>query len=312
MNLIYSNNIEEIKKIVETKAKFQKVLLLHDDTITTSEIDDIYNVIKNLCIYNQMDLNNIDNNELYNGYRIVIYLCNADNYLKTNINKAEFINVFMPRDKGLLPYFLQDEFYKSSKDYLLIDANNFDTNIVLSLYLNKFYNYLKAMLTLQHTNLEYLSADKEFTQFKVVEEIENLNEDFEFLDIKILKFSNLEYKFLPLLDLILIDAFLCFILSVKRREYALVDVYKEAKDNYALIDKFYKMYNNDSVINLMTLNYNCLYNFCLKTKQKILDCYTLYDYDENKVNEIIKIVKEFAKQTDDVMAYLFLYNMFNI
>ena len=299
MNLIYSNNVEEIKKIVETKAKFQKVLLLHDDTVSTSEIDDIYNVIKNLCIYNQMDLNNIDNNELYNGYRIVIYLCNADNYLKTNINKAEFINVFMPRDKGLLPY-------------LFIDVNNFDTNIVLSLYLNKFYNYLKAMLTLQHTNLEYLSADKEFTQFKVVEEIENLNEDFEFLDIKILKFSNLEYKFLPLLDLILIDAFLCFILSVKRREYALVDVYKEVKDDYALIDKFYKMYNNDSIINLMTLNYNCLYNFCLKTKQKILDCYTLYDYDENKVNEIIKIVKEFAKQTDDVMAYLFLYNMFNV
>ena len=51
---------KEIKNIVQTKAKYQKVMLLYDENVSSIDIAKIYNSIKELCIYNQCNIDDID------------------------------------------------------------------------------------------------------------------------------------------------------------------------------------------------------------------------------------------------------------
>lgn len=311
MNLINNNNyIEEIYNIILTKAKYQKIMLVYDDFISQTEIAEIYNKIKEICIFNQTNIKNLDKQELFNGYRVVVYLCVVDSYLKLDVSDDEFINIYVPKDKAILPYLLTDYKVKNGNDYMIISTNFVDLNMIISLSFNKLYNYIQNTL-LYNNEYEYIKNIEDF-QNNPIEELKILPKDFVFLDVEILKKSNIEYKNIMLVDLILIDAFLCFFNSFKMREQTLVDIYKSAKDDINLINKFYKMRNNETLNNLICLNYNVLYETCLKTKQKILDIMSFYNYDITLVNDIILKVKTYAKNCDNICGYLYLYNVFNL
>ena len=124
-----------------------------------------------------------------------------------------------------------------------------------------------------------------------------------FVDIEILKECDLTYEEIVLVDLLLIDAFLLLIAGIKNQNLMLVDVYKSAKEDISLIDKFYRLYHNEMILRMIILNYNCLYNYCLKTKQKIIDFMAFMDFETTSVNRVIEKIKLFAKNDNEIIVY---------
>ena len=116
------------------------------------------------------------------------------------------------------------------------------------------------------------------------------------------------------IDICLVWAGLYFILkSIKNKNLMIVDVYKACRDeDYALLDKLYTMANKDSFVTLINLNYNSLYNLCLKTKEKILQCCACEDFSGDDIEKIFSSLKEYARDGQDVISYLYLYNFFGV
>ena len=147
MKICYENPLKEIKNTVEKKAKFQKVMLLYDDYVSNVQITEIYDSIRGFCVYNCCNIKNIDENEIYNGYKLVIFVCGVDSFLKCNLKKDEFINIFFPQDSAVLPYLLNDSnMIEKSENYLIIQNSNIDFVAMASLSFNLFYNYFANLM----------------------------------------------------------------------------------------------------------------------------------------------------------------------
>lgn len=313
MKIYYNNLIEEIKNLVCSKAKFQKVMLLFDDYVSNLEISEIYRNIKEFCIYNQSNIENIDMMELNNGYRMIIYLCCTDSFLKTDFDKTDFINVFCPKDSALLPYFLSSQNQiDRNENFMILPSQKVDVAMISSVSLNQFLQYLLSVLGMDNKEIDLFENSQELTQQNILNAVQQMDKNIKFFDVEILKKCGLAYKELVLVDLILIDAFLVMIKSIKNQNLMLVDVYKSAKENGELIDKFYSLLNNDAVFNLIVLNYNCLFNFCENKKGKILNCLNVFDYSQEEVDVVMQKIKQFAKQDSGILAYLYLYNIFGV
>ena len=92
-----------------------------------------------------------------------------------------------------------------------------------------------------------------------------------FIDIDIIKKTDIDIEDLCLVDYLLISAFNIVIGAIKHNAYELVDVYKSVRENYALIDRYYAMANNELFTNLISLNFNKLNSASEKTKQSIFE-----------------------------------------
>ncbi len=312
MKICTMSPIEEIKKIVLKKAKFQKVMLLYDNDVSCLEINEIFEVLKGNCIFNKSSMDNIDENEINNGYRLVIFYCCVDSFLRCDFNLSEFINIFFPTQSAFLPYFVSNDCsLNNSESYLIVDMQQCDLAMISSINFNFFYNDLKKLMkglrpswnlpVINHITNEYL--------FELLNKLES---GVFFLDLDIIKKQGIEYKHIIVVDLILIDAFLLLILSIKSKQMMLVDIYKSMKDDMKLIQKFYNLYNNEMFTNILLLNFNCIYNYCLKAKQKIKDLMCLVEIEQEEVEIIIEKVKNYAKESDELIAYLYLYNIFSV
>ena len=313
MKIINGNCLQEIKNIVQAKAKFQKVMVVFDETITSIEIGKIYEAIKGFCVYNQVEINKLDEQELLNGYKLIIYCCSVQGYFKCGFNKEEFVNVFFTQDDCLLPYFLTQQCcLDKGNHYLIIQNKALDLQMLSSVWFNLFYNYFKGLINEGVKSYELTLQLEEITHHNLFESVLNLSEDFQFVDVEILKENNIDYSNLILIDIMLIDAFLLLIEAIKEENYMIVDVYKATNQEESEIDKFYKLFNNENFINLIILNYNCLHNFCLRTKQKILQLIGLFELDINIVDELINKIKIYAKKDNGLLSYLYLYDIFSV
>ena len=61
-------------------AKYQKVMLLYDDSVSNIQIQEVYHSIKGICVYNQSEIASLDKNEIFNGYKLIIYFCSVDGF----------------------------------------------------------------------------------------------------------------------------------------------------------------------------------------------------------------------------------------
>ena len=313
MKICKDNPLKEIKKIVESKAKFQKVMLFFDDSVSSVEINEVYEAIKDLCIYNQSHVKQFDKSEILNGYRLIIYFCEVESLFKFDIDKNEFINVYFMRENTYLPCFLtQFNCIDNSESFLVADTSKLDFSMMTSVNFNMFYNYLKNLLCGQNYMTNIGMMHQVVNNYNMFEFMNDIKEKMFFIDVDIIKKCEIEYKDIVFVDLILIDAIMLMLTSVKTNNYMLVDVYKAGKDDDALIEKLYRLYNNDMVKNLIVLNFNCLYNYCLKTKQKIKEYVGFFDVDAQRINEIVEKVKIYSKNSNDIVGYLYLYNIFNV
>ena len=326
MEVYKSFSLEKFKEIVETRAKFQKVMLIYDENFSALQIEKLHNAIKEICIFNAVDIAHFGG-EIYNGYKVLIFACCANSYLKLNANLDEFINIFLPQNQDILPFFIDSNFKSllkqnnfniefnlqnrelnfSENNYIFL-TENIDINIFYSFYFNNFFAQLKYIFlnenapTIVEEDVGYISQNKM---------LEYLSYSGEFEDIKILKALKLDYKFLPHLNRYLLLAFYLLILGVEQNRLALVDIYKSAKDDYALLDKFYAKVYNSAFYQLIKLNFNNLKN-CLAVGLKILSKFEVEKLPQLENELLIEKLKNFCKQSEDIFVYLYLFNIFGL
>lgn len=296
--------------IIESHAKYQKVMIVYDNTISNTVIDDIYFKIREFCVFNKCHIQD-DLTTIYDGYKLLIFLCSTDSFLKADLQLEEFVSVFMPTDNAMLPYFLNKEcLIASQPNYLFVKQGVADAKVLPSVYFNQFYNYINQLIFMQGSSVQFDFQDFSVTQKSLINMLTSLPNDFKFYDTEIIKHCNLSYDYLPLLDYILVCALCCFIRAVKSNSLSLVDVYKLAGDNYDIVNRFYAMANGGLVVNIVGLNAHCLMVTCDKTREKILQ--NIASYTKQEVEEVINCVKNYAKKEDGLLSYLYLYNLFDL
>jgi len=301
-------SIADIKNVVLAKARYQKVMMLIDENSNKDLLQTIQQEIKDLCVFNVCDINKLDE-EILNGYRLIIYLVSANNYLISNIKKEEYVNVVVSQDKTMLPYLLGNN-SKKIDNYVITADLGLDLHMLSSLYLNAFFNYFHSLTLGEQTSEYFTLIREEITQQNLINVIEKLDHNFFFLDIDIIKKSNANVGNIAVLDLIIIDAFLVLINHIKEQNLTLVDTYKLGCENHHLIEKFYRLHFNENFHQLVVLNYNCLINFANKTKEKILEIISFFSVEKQTVNKLILDLKQYSTVDDGICGYLYLYNMF--
>ena len=305
-------DLSEIKKVIETKAKFQKVMLLFDESVSEVELLEVYNSIKGICIFNKMDISNFDLNEINNGYRAIVYLCSATSFLKLDFDKSEFVNLCVVKGKEILPFCVNNNHCIIENDlYLFVANGGYDVNLFSSLCFNKFYNYLNNVVSLKE-NSAFNNSFNATNCLNVCESLKGVNEEFFFLDLDIIAKTNIDLKYLSVLHLILINAFLIMLNNVRNKTLMLVDVYKVCREDDLLLNRFYAMANNEVFYEMLNLNYNYLINFCVKTKEEILARFLSCDITESEMENILKELKNYAKNDGGVVGYLYLHDFFKV
>lgn len=307
MNIIYDNFYEELTCAVESCAIYQKVMLLYDENVANTELFKIEQAIKGKCIFNKLNIKSLDKNMLNDGYKMLIFLCNVDSFLQSKIDTRDFINFFFCIDGNYLPYIV---LARSNENYICLEHGRVDMNAITSIYFNRFYNYLNEIVYNGKTEVEFDFSSSAVTQTNTLNLLNELGNSFEFIDLKILIEENIEYKYLPILDYLLITAFVLTISACKSHTLSLVDIYKSSREDYDAIDKFYAMTKNNVLPNLIELNFNMLNLTCTKTREKIKE-YLLVNIEKNILDEMIFKLKHYCKNTDGILGYFYLYNLFS-
>lgn len=301
-------SLKQVKSIVEERAKYQKVMLIFDEQTSEMEVNSVYEQIKDICVFNKLEINQ-DLNEIYNGYKLIIFCVSATSFLKFNYNIDEFVNVFITKDENILPFYLNNLNYKSAEEKFLCALNPIkDINAIASIKFNKFYNYLSELINFQFSSSKFSFFEDFMLNFNSISSIANVDENLHFIDIEIAKKTGMDYSKIILIDFILICGFMCVISSINNHTLELVDTYKAMKDDLNLIDKFYALQTNQTFIKIVELNFNFLLSACNKTKQEILNL--ISNFDEKEIEEVACKIKSYAKETDSIISYLYLYNIF--
>lgn len=302
--------IKEIFKTIERKAKYQKVMLFYDDECSNEEINSIYEGVKEICIFNKQYINVFNLEEINNGYKAIIYLCSAKNFLKLNFDKSEFVNLCVVKDREFLPYCVNNNNRLIKNNLFLFSSNNvIDVKLLSSLTFNKFYNELLSVVNFNKKCI----CDYEVCQnISVKESLDSVDAEFEFVDMGIMSKTGLKYENLALLHLVLINALILMIDNVKNKTLMLVDTYKICKEDYSKLDKFFAMASNDNLKTMLILNYNYLINLGLKIKDEILSKYINENIEVKTVEEVLKALKFYSKDADNIIGYLYLFDFFKV
>ncbi len=317
MNIKFGEYLSNIENIIESKSKYQKVMLLYDDNISNLEITEIYDFIKEKCIFNKLNIIEDKDklNEVFNGYRTIIFYCSINSLFNLDFDKSEFINIYLPIENAILPYYLDNSYKikKNNNDYLILKNKFVDISLIFSTFFNKFYNYLKNLIYVQNYDNDLNFNFNELSSMNSIDLINSIERDFEFIDIQVIKQCQIEYQYLPIVDYLIITAFSLVIKSIHNHTLSMVDIYKSVKEDYALMDKFYAMTNNEWFANIINLNFNCINTLCEKCREAILDRLSICEeFNESIVIKIINKIKDYFKYSQGIFAYLYLYNIFGL
>lgn len=296
MQIIKENFNNNLLQIVNKHAKYQKVMLIYDDSVANNKLLEIYELICKNCVFNKMHINS-NPNEINNGYKLLIFLCSANSFLNFNFNAADFVNVFLPTDGAVLP------FYFKGNNFLFLQTKRPDISIAFSVIFNKIFYFING-LTEQTWSDVKLNDIKFITQDSLIE----LLNDFEYdkIDLQILKQAHIPYYMLPELDYILLKAILTLIDAIASNKLSLVDFYKSIKDDCNLIDKFFALLNNNVLTEVIKLNYNFLHSLLLDAINK-LNCFNLNCENLEIISQKIKV---YLKNCNNFLVYLYIYNIF--
>lgn len=313
MKVLYGDVIGNVYSIIIDRAKYQKIMIVYDDYTSSLLINDLYSRVKGVCIFNKSHINNLDIHELNNGYKLIVYLCLEESYLKRKFEVEEFINVFCLQDKNIVPFLIGDKStLLSGENYLLLERKTVDACLISSISCNRFVEYFQNLLNCDDADEKYINFENNKINFNLELLISNISSNMNFYDYEILVKSNLDCKSVVLIDLILIDAFMVLLNAVKTQSLMIVDVYKSGKEDMALIDKCYSIIGNDVIKNVILLNYSDLWEFCSKTKQNILSCVGIFNYTKNDFQKSFDLVKSYLKQNDNILSILYIYNIFGV
>ncbi|MBE7076381.1 MAG: hypothetical protein E7374_00620 [Clostridiales bacterium] len=300
---------KEIKKLIFLKARYQKVMFVIDEYVQKSLVNDIVEEIKGQCVFNCKQVNDLTQEELNDGYKMVVWLADGNKFLHCNLNFTEVELVYVENHNGCVPIFTSK--INNKKATTLLANTSFDEKMLSTFYFSQFYNYLLNLFCMKQT-YDFDFETTQITKLSLMDRLDNQDEDFCFEDINFMKEMEVDVEDVVLVDLILINAFLTFITAVKNKTLILVDVYKAFKEDYSLVDRFYAMANNNALVTLVELNFNFLYNACYNTKKKILSILKTDEETELKATRIIEKLKTYCKKNEELLGYLYLYNIFAV
>lgn len=304
---ITRKNYDELLPIVEQHAKFQKVMLIFDNFTSNLTLQNIQNQIKEVCIFNKTSISSPNINEVYNGYKMLIFCCEPESFLKLNLNLSEFVCVVI-NNSAYLPFTLNPNNNICETNIIMLpNKSSMDKPAYASLYFNEFYNYARNL---------YIQQDDDFTlqitelsPRQLVSVLNSLPADFTFIDVDILRKSNLNYDCLPLIDFCLITGFETLFSCVKQHTLEMTDLYKSIRTDQQLIDKFYALAQNDALLTIVELNFNELTSKIKHAKKHILSFMPTFTTETLK--QVVEQVKDYAKDTSSIINYMFLYDVFN-
>lgn len=299
-------NKKQLRDLVEKHAKYQKVILIYDKYVSHNDIQTVYEQIKEICVFNKMEITNENINEIYNGYKMIIFMCEPESFLSFNMNLEEFVNVFF--SSAILPCCLNAKNTKSdAKVFILDEKSKLDKSAFSSLSFNNFYNYLANIYN--QTDVEIDFSIGEISNRNLIQKLNLLPDNFEFVDIDILRKSNLNYNFLPIVDFVLTVGFATFFSDIKQHTLLMTDLYKTIKENDVMIDKFYALAHNDAMITMVELNFSAMQNNLKHTNAFVRELINENFTDED-LDNIINAIKEYSKNCTGLLNYLYLYNVF--
>ena len=192
--------------------------------------------------------------------------------------------------------------------YLLTNSTKPDLTILSSLYFNNFINYTNNILNFKDDNFNFLHLN-EINLFNIIKTY-NSYLNFYFTDLEIVSNTQIKENEIILLHLIIINAFLIFIIGIKNNQHSVIDVFKVFNGNYEIIDKCYSTFFNDSFYNSINLNFDHLYSACVSTKNKILNLLNLNNTYTNNINTLINKIKNYLKNSNCKLNYLYFFNVF--
>lgn len=303
-------NLIDIKEIVIKKARYQKVMILYDESVTLNQIRDIYELIRNDCIYNQMETSKIDTKEIFNGYKLIIYYMTAESYVKLKFDKTEFINIMIAMGNYVLPFLIQEDMtINKREDFLILNNNFIGDSLTTSLYFNQVYRCFENVVYNLNENVEFFAFQSENIQTDFLQFMSKQNQNMKFLDVEILRETNLETSILPLLDYIILSALETFVVAVRKRTLSMVDVYKVAQNDEVRINKYYEMMNNVALLEIINMKFNYLVDLINQSKKQIYEL-NYEGFDKHTADFVIENIKEFAQKDNKILGYLYFYNVF--
>ena len=185
---------EAVAESIIEKAKYQKVMLVYDDKTSQVVIDKIYRLIKDEVIFNKKNIAMLSQTEINDGYKVVVYCCSANSYLKLNVNNNECVNIFCPEDENILPFVAGGEFATKKDDVLFLQTKKLDVKMLCSIYFNIFYNHCQRLIFQQEQSKDFNLLNACINTQNLLNIVFSLNEDVCFEDIKILKQCGLLYE----------------------------------------------------------------------------------------------------------------------
>ncbi len=297
MQIIKDNFSNNLLEIVNKYAKYQKVMVVYDNSVNNANLLQIYELIGANCVFNKLNMTIEDYSELNNGYKLLIFLCEADSFINFEFDVGEFINVFIPTDNAVLPFFLK------GNNFLFLQNKKPDVAIFSSVIFNKVFSFINALI--EQTWCEVNFNDLKFITQDALIDLLNKN-NLNFIDLTILKQCKIPYNLLPELDFILINAILTLVSSISTNSLGLVDFYKSVKENCGLIDKYYALITNNVLNEVVKLNFSYLLSILREATNKL----KIINVNNKNFNKIIKNLKNYLKNCNNFLIYLYLYDIF--
>ncbi len=309
MQVFKTDYLSNIKQIVQRHAKYQKVMLIYDECAKSDEIFQVYEQIKNDCIFNKMDVNNFMPEEINDGYKMLIFLCKAKNFAKLSINLNEFTSVFVAQDSSVMPFFIEGNRLSQTNNYLFI-SNGIDISLASSVIFNVVYNYLNNLLNQTNAEID-LPALNSVTQDNLIEMLQKQT-DLCFVDMEIVKQCNFDTDYLVLVDFLLFKGLEVVINSIIENNLGYVDFYKSIKENYALIDKFFACAYNNIFCEVVKLNKIGIKMLINKANGLFNEIKAGIIFSNNEIEQIMLGLKDYTKNCNNLLTYLYLYNIFGV
>ncbi len=307
MQIIKENFFQNLKSIIQERARFQKVFLLYDDSVPSFEISKLYYEIKGDCVFNQANLLDFDANELNNGYRLIIFFCSAASFLKKNFSCEDYVKIFIPTSNQILPFFVSEKNQLVEDGYVFLKNNAIDVGILFSVYFNKFFNYLNDVCLNRESAISFDFDLKNINQHSL---LNLLNDNLFFADFRILKKMNISIELLPIVDYLLLTAFKLLICAIKEKSATMVDIYKAFKEDYSSIDRFYMLMFNDVFFETIKYNFISLKNLLDLTIEKLSPIINMLEISGDDICEVQDKLREFCKEEAGIFGYLYLFNIF--
>jgi len=307
------NSIDEIVKLILSKARYQKVVLCIDETSDVEFIDDVINRIGNDVVllkyyYNKKNVSAF-HNMVNNGARIVIYNVDLKHFYKLNVDNNYILNIFIPQSNFMLPYLRYNESVYGD-NLLICDIAKRDYTTLLFLYelaLNQTWNALLQ------------NVDVDTTIFKTLDAIANNNTNFytgllnQVIKLKTNitdEYNEIEESQLPYYIYLRLCATLKMLESLMQEREQYIDFYKTELSVEA-VNKVYDLLIKYDVV--QTLKFNCfnlikLTGAILNRVKIIIKKYFNFNrINLNKLNNTIKIQSN-KFNMDNLLYIAYIFN----